>query len=209
LKALTPFETAAYIEHRLRASGWSDRVLFSSEALDQIAESSGGVPRRINNLCFNSLLLAFDRGLEYVEADIVREVADKLNLESLMRQPEAPAPTPESFVPAPTDTINAMDLARALAAALAAENRQETPSAALIGPEPKPGFYLTGNLTEKVRSQSWNKRHEYRLLVTLERDPISGLPVADHYYCCSIYVDEAQAAKLQPGKPVRIKIEQE
>ena len=59
LKSLTPAETAAYIEHRLRAAGWSDKMLFSSDALDQIAESSGGVPRSINNLCFNALLESF------------------------------------------------------------------------------------------------------------------------------------------------------
>jgi hypothetical protein len=74
---------------------------------------------------------------------------------------------------------------------------------------PNPDVILTGNLTEKVRSQGWSKHHEYRILVSLERDPVSGLPVADRYYCCSIYVDEAQAATLKPGKPVRIKIEQD
>ena len=86
LQALTPAETAAYIEHRLRASGWNDKIIFSSDALDQIAESSGGVPRRINNLCFNALLEAFRRKLEFVDADIVRTVAEKLNVESLLRQ---------------------------------------------------------------------------------------------------------------------------
>ena len=46
-------------------------------------------------------------------------------------------------------------------------------------------------------------------MVTLERDPVSGLPVADRYYCCSVYMDEPQAAGLETGKPVRIKIEQD
>ena len=59
LKALTPTETAEYIEFRLRTAGWSDKLVFSSDALDQIAESSQGVPRRINNLCFSSLQEAF------------------------------------------------------------------------------------------------------------------------------------------------------
>jgi hypothetical protein len=73
----------------------------------------------------------------------------------------------------------------------------------------KPEVILTGNLTEKVRSQGWNKNHEYRILVSLERDSFSGLPVAERYYCCSLYVDEAQANALKIGKPVRIKIEQD
>jgi hypothetical protein len=79
----------------------------------------------------------------------------------------------------------------------------------MIGPKPRPEVVLTGNLTEKVRSQGWSKRHEYRIMVTLERDPVTGAPIADRYYCCSIYVDAPQAAGLQTGKPVRIKIEQD
>ena len=78
LKSLTPSETAAYIEHRLRAAGWSDKMIFSSDALDQIAESSEGVPRSINNLCFNALLESFHRGLDVVDADIVKEVAGEV-----------------------------------------------------------------------------------------------------------------------------------
>jgi len=80
-------------------------------------------------------------------------------------------------------------------------------AAPFIGPLPNPEIILAGTLSEKVRSQGWSKRHEYRILVTLERDPFSGLPVADRYYCCSMYVDEAQAALLTVGKHVRIKIE--
>jgi len=206
LKSLTPDETAEYIEFRLRAAGWKDRLLFSSEALDQIAESSEGVPRRINNLCFNVLSLAFERGLDFVDADVVKEVVGKLNLESLVRVQEVIA-TPEQS-DAPAVSIGASVLARAFAAAFA-EARPDGTSEPMMGPKPRPGVKLTGNLTEKVRSQGWSKRHEYRILVSLERDLISGLPVADRYYCCSLYVDEAQAAALKPGKPVRIKIEQD
>ena len=89
------------------------------------------------------------------------------------------------------------------------EAEQANSSPNLYRPKAKPDIVLSGNLTEKVSSQGWSKQHEYRILVTLERDPVSGLPVADRYYCCSIYMDEAQAAGLNPGKPVRIKIEQD
>ncbi|HXP79370.1 MAG TPA: AAA family ATPase [Verrucomicrobiae bacterium] len=206
LKSLTPSETAAYIEHRLRAAGWSDKMIFSSDALDQIAESSDGVPRSINNLCFNALLESFHRGLDVVDADIVKEVAEKLNLEALVRPPQMDADSDSSAAP---EANAATQLARALAAALTTEARPDTSSANFIGPKPKPEVVLTGNLSEKVRSQGWSKHHEYRILVSLERDPISGIPVAERYYCCSLYVDEAQAAGLKPGKPVRIKIEQD
>jgi len=152
------------------------------------------------------LSLAFDRGLEFVDADIVKEVVAKLNLESLVRLPEVIATPQQSDAPAVS--IGASELARAFAAAFA-EARPVGTSEPVMAPKPRPGVKLTGNLTEKVRSQGWSKRHEYRILVSLERDLISGLPVADRYYCCSLYVDEAQAAALKPGKPVRIKIEQD
>jgi len=205
LKSLSAEETAEYVEHRLLASGWGGNLLFTCDALAQIAESSAGVPRSINNLCFNALLAAFHRGLEVIDADMVEEVAEKLNLESLVRRPQLDAASQQS-ADAP-ETIGTSQLARALAAALNAEARPNANAETLIGP--KPEVVLTGNLTEKVRSQGWSKRHEYRIMVTLERDPVSGLPVADRYYCCSIYMDEPQAAGLKAGKPVRIKIEQD
>jgi len=200
LKLLSGGQTAEYVEHRLRASGWAGSTLFTRDALAQIAESSEGVPRRINNLCFNALLEGFHRGLDVIGADVVNHVAEKLNLESLVRRPQVDAaPRQPTTAPAgaPAERNGAAQLARALAAAINAEAR------------PKPEVVLTGNLTEKVRSQSWSKRPEYRIMVTLERDPVTGAPIADRYYCCSIYMDEPQAAGLKTGKPVRIKIEQD
>jgi hypothetical protein len=207
LKSLSAAETAEYVEYRLRVSGWNGSLLFTNEALAQLAESSEGVPRTINNLCFNALLEGFHRGVEVIGADIVKEVAGKLNLEALVRRPQMDAASQQSAAPA--DAIGTSELAHALAAALSAEARPEGNSEPTIGPKTRPEVVLTGNLTEKVRSQGWSKRHEYRIMVTLERDPVSGLPVADRYYCCSIYMDAPQAAGLKAGKPVRIKIEQD
>jgi hypothetical protein len=205
LKSLSAAETAEYIDHRMRASGWTGENLFTSEAVAQIAELSGGVPRTINNLCFNSLAGAFRRGQETIDAEIVMDAAAKLDLEALVPPSHAGSGAQPPAVPA--GSIGTTELARAFLAAFATEARGNGHSPNAL--EPKPAVVLTGNLTEKVKSQSWAKRHEYRIMVTLERDPISGLPVADRYYCCSMYMDEPQAAGLKAGKPVRIKIEQD
>ncbi|HTC64818.1 MAG TPA: AAA family ATPase [Candidatus Saccharimonadales bacterium] len=207
LKSLSVAEIAEYVDYRLRVSGWSGKEIFTSDALAQIAESSGGVPRSINNYCFGAMLKGFQRGLQVVDADIVREAAGTLNLESLVRRP---LNVPESQ-PA-IETANATSNTQIEKDFTDIPNNEAglcANAAPFIGPLPNPEIVLTGNLTEKVRSQGWSKRHEYRILVTLERDPVSGLPIADRYYCCSIYVDETQAALLKPGKPVRIKIEQD
>ena len=207
LKALSAAETAEYVDHRLHAAGWNGEQLFTSEALQRIAESSGGVPRSINNLCFNALLESFHRGQPVVDAGIVGEVAGKLNLEALVRRPKAEVPAEEPV--AEMEIADTDRFTQEVVNAFHSQGRPLVDGKPFIGPLPNPDVILTGNLTEKVRSQGWSKRHEYRILVTLERDPVSGLPIADRYYCCSMYMDEAQAAALQPGKPVRIKIEQD
>jgi hypothetical protein len=111
---------------------------------------------------------------------------------------------------APAEESDAVQFARALADAIKTEVRPPDKNAGpRIVPKPKPEIILTGNLTEKVLSQGWSKRPEYRIMVTLERARVTGTPIADRYYCCSIYLDEPQAAGLKTGKPVRIKIEQD
>jgi general secretion pathway protein A len=207
LQTLSAAETAEYIEHRLRASGWEGTPLFTEEAMAQIARSSGGVPRRINNLCFNSLLEGFHRGIEVINGEIVKIAAEKLNLEALVRRAQA---EPASEPPAAPALLNgASELAQALAAAINAEMHPNANGRQFRAPAAKSEAVLRGTLTEKVRSQGWSDRHEYRILVTLEHVPVKGVHVADRYYCCSLFLGEAQAASLMPGKPVRIKIEQD
>ncbi|PYV64774.1 MAG: hypothetical protein DMG97_34000, partial [Acidobacteria bacterium] len=58
---LIPFDledTRNYIEHRLKIAGYRGPPLFTPAAVRSIWERSSGVPREINTLCFNALLLA-------------------------------------------------------------------------------------------------------------------------------------------------------
>jgi general secretion pathway protein A len=84
---LRPFsyeETAAYIEHRLRVAGWeSKRSLFDASAVRLIAEHSGGIPRNVNNLCFNSMSIACALKRRIIDDEIVREVIADLDLDPL------------------------------------------------------------------------------------------------------------------------------
>jgi hypothetical protein len=45
--------------------------------------------------------------------------------------------------------------------------------------------------------------------VALEREPASKVPVGERYYCNSFYVGEDEVSGLQPGRPVRITLEQD
>jgi len=84
---LTPFnadETREYIEHRLHVAGaTSDKPLFSRQAYAMIARQSGGIPRDINNLCFNAMSLACALKRPEVDASMVQETIDDLDLTTL------------------------------------------------------------------------------------------------------------------------------
>jgi general secretion pathway protein A len=87
LEPFTAKETASYIAHRLSIAGHSGEPIFDSGALDEIATQSDGIPRNINNICFNSMLAAFHRGQRTVSAEIVRKAVSSLDLEALISKP--------------------------------------------------------------------------------------------------------------------------
>ena len=173
LQALNAAETAEYIEHRLRAAGWNGTTLFTNDALALIAESSAGTPRRINNICFNALLLAFTQRREMIDSEIVKKVAGKLDLEALARRPRQDV-TSSQKVTSP-DRSGTDELVRALAVALASNARPNSAQEVSGEPRVKPGVIVTGKLNEKTRSQSWSRKHEFRIEVSFERDPLAGI----------------------------------
>lgn len=61
LKPLTAKSVAAYVRHRLLASG-SQRPLFSRSALWLLACASGGIPRLVNIVAHKALLCAYGKG---------------------------------------------------------------------------------------------------------------------------------------------------
>ncbi len=91
-------EVGKYIHHRLRVAGHKGGSLFTPGAMGLIARYSRGVPRIINNLCFNALSLGYAKGQKRVDESTLREVIADLNLESLgvghgSTRPGAPQPT--------------------------------------------------------------------------------------------------------------------
>ena len=91
LEALSPEETAGYVRHRLRVAGYCGEGVFEAEALGLVAESSEGVPRNINKICFRALLEAYARERRTVSADIVEKATRKLEIAVATRPLTAPA----------------------------------------------------------------------------------------------------------------------
>ncbi|HEX3660337.1 MAG TPA: AAA family ATPase [Acidobacteriaceae bacterium] len=99
LEPFTPEQTAAYVDHRLEVAGWnSDTSLFDDAAMKLIVSHSGGLPRNINNLCFNALSLGCVLRRKAIDADIIQEVVRDLEIEDLTEDP-APRPRREALSP--------------------------------------------------------------------------------------------------------------
>src|SRR6202044_561416 len=87
LKPFSAEETSQYIAHRLRIAGYtSDMPLFTKDALALIALSSEGIPRNINNLCFNALSLGCALQQKPIDRDVVRQVIADLDLGPMRRK---------------------------------------------------------------------------------------------------------------------------
>jgi type II secretory pathway predicted ATPase ExeA/outer membrane protein OmpA-like peptidoglycan-associated protein len=84
LSPLTYNETRAYINHRLRTAGYKGSELFTLGAARHIWESGKGVPRKINTLCFNAMLLGFAAHAKSIDESILDEAARDLDMTSVL-----------------------------------------------------------------------------------------------------------------------------
>jgi general secretion pathway protein A len=95
LRPFTPEETTLYILHRLRVAGYnSDMPLFTKDALALIALCSEGLPRNINNLCFNALSLGSALQQKPIDRDVIRQVIGDLDVGPRRKRGSVP-PIPE------------------------------------------------------------------------------------------------------------------
>jgi general secretion pathway protein A len=83
IEPFMPEEINAYIDHRLWVAGYQGPSLFTAGARLMIAEHSEGIPRNINNICFNAMSIARALKRKTIDRDIIREVLTDLDLESL------------------------------------------------------------------------------------------------------------------------------
>jgi general secretion pathway protein A len=88
LAPLSREEVERYINHRLRAAGCRNGLLLTARAVERITELSGGIPRNINNICFNALSLGCSLRLKTIDVDVVQQVAADFDLTSVRSEPE-------------------------------------------------------------------------------------------------------------------------
>jgi general secretion pathway protein A len=119
---LSGVDIADYVRYRWIHAGGSEAHPFSPRALRAVAEASGGVPRVINGLCENGLLLALAEGAGSVNEQHIQQVCADLRIGS-----PAPAETIEAAAaPVAVDTPPAAEPA----ADVVAEKSEDRPMSA-------------------------------------------------------------------------------
>src|SRR5262245_52555597 len=99
LLPLSRDEITEYIQYRLQAAGCPDLKLFSREAEEQIYHFSRGIPRLVNVVCDNALVIGYALGKKRIGADIITEAA--ADLLSVEPSSEEPAASPSAVVVTP------------------------------------------------------------------------------------------------------------
>ncbi len=101
---LGPLETAEareYVDCRLRLKGGSARKIFAPWALQHLVRHGRGIPRRLNVLCHNAMLLGYVGGRKRVTVAMARAAVNEfdnlLGSRPARREEPAPAPRPRLF----------------------------------------------------------------------------------------------------------------
>ena len=95
LGPLNVADTARYILHRRKMAALNGSPLrFTVRALEYIYRITGGVPRLINTLCDNTLLLAYSMGTAKISSGIVAQVAREMTAWSIKEPPPEPPADP-------------------------------------------------------------------------------------------------------------------
>jgi len=79
LEGLTEIQTKEYVHHHLQLAGCT-KSLFSAASLQNIFIASEGIPRQINNICYEALLVGAAKGAQKVDERIVNWVIDQRDL---------------------------------------------------------------------------------------------------------------------------------
>jgi general secretion pathway protein A len=80
LLPLSQHEVGLYIASRLKTAGYEGKELFAPETIEKITHYSNGIPRLVNVVCDNALVIACAASKKRVSAEMIEEVARDLKL---------------------------------------------------------------------------------------------------------------------------------
>src|SRR5215467_13316566 len=129
LEPLSTWEIKHYIEHRMKVAGYSGDPVFTDDALAQIARFTEGIPRNVNNFCFNALSLACALRQKKIDLAVVQEVISDLDItKHLTDTPYAPLAEQSLSIPPVTPAPVASKNGEALSPAEARSYMQQVVS---------------------------------------------------------------------------------
>ena len=124
LEAMELGEVQPYIEHRLKCVGWTGNPKFDQRVFTELFEASGGVPRRINQICNRLMMLGAVDQRNRIDGAMLSSVLEELELDGTLQLKKL-APVLETVVPAaasglapaaaPVDTVALTQLLAMLA----------------------------------------------------------------------------------------------
>lgn len=79
LEPLSKNDIKAYITHRIEVAG-GESSIFTEQAFKPIYENSGGIPRRINQICDMSLVTGMAHKIKTIDEKIVQEAIESLGV---------------------------------------------------------------------------------------------------------------------------------
>ncbi len=122
LEAMELGEVQQYVEHRLKCVGWTGNPQFDQRVFTEMFEASGGVPRRINQICNRLLLLGSVEQRSRIDGAMLSSVLDELATDGTLPlgraapQPKVTAESPAPVAaPVPVDAVAVAQLEAALA----------------------------------------------------------------------------------------------
>ena len=166
LSPLKNHEVYFYIESRLRTAGFEGKELFDPEAVERITLYSKGIPRIINLICDNALLICYAASKRKVSEEMVEEVAGDLQLA---------APPPVERATPPAEFEKSKDLPKV---------RDETGDEARLIKEAEPSNWVSRRQPAEFqdffieREQLHSQAHQKRSLAGLGIGFVLGLVVA-------------------------------
>lgn len=181
---------AEYVRFQLEWAGRGSDDIFRGDALDAIYESTGGVPRAINQLCDRALLLACATGRPYVDADLLNRAAEGCGLSCVTVEVESgeidePAtPRRETVAPA----ASRVQPARTTAEAPCAIEVGWEPSAESWPAQPTSPAPILGD-----------ERFEYEEAIV---DQYAALDARTHPICSSVYSVGIRSLPREPKRAV-------
>ena len=84
LDAMELAEVQAYIEHRLKCVGWQSNPKFDQRVFTELFDASGGVPRRINQICNRLMMLGAVDQRSRIDGAMLSQVLEELELDGTM-----------------------------------------------------------------------------------------------------------------------------